>query len=80
MSESDSNVDLLVKDADCLVTMDGQELDSAWLAVKDGLVHSLGSSGDKPPAAARTVSAAGGLITPGFICTHHHIYQNLTRD
>ena len=80
MSDSDSPVDLLVKDADCLVTMDGQELDSAWLAVKDGLVHSLGSSSETPPAAARTVSAAGGLLTPGFICTHHHIYQNLTRD
>jgi cytosine/adenosine deaminase-related metal-dependent hydrolase len=71
--------DLLVRDSELLVTMDGQELAGGWVALRDGLVDAVGAPGDEPDAAAQ-LSASGCLVTPGLINTHHHIFQNLTRS
>lgn len=73
-----SVADLLVRDADLLVTMRGDEIEGGWVAIRDGLVQAVGRSGEEP-AASETLSATGCLVTPGLINTHHHIYQNLTR-
>ena len=70
--------DLLVRDAERLVTMTGDEIVGGWVAVTDGLVAAVGNAGSEPPA-AQAVSARGCLVTPGLINTHHHIFQNLTR-
>lgn len=74
-------VDLLVRDAELVATVDDVrcELRGGWVALRDGLVHSLGSSLETPPTAQRTISASGCLVTPGLVNTHHHLYQNLTR-
>lgn len=80
MSEAAGSVDLLVRDAELLVTMTGDELRGGWVAIKDGFVSAVGSSGDEPAEAAEVLSASGCLVTPGLINTHHHIYQNLTRS
>lgn len=74
------NVDLLVKNAAWLITMDGREIAGGWLAVREGKIAAVGESTDPMPDAAEVLDAAGGFITPGFICTHHHIYQNITRN
>ena len=76
-----TGVDLLVRDAGRLVTMDDErrELAGGWVAVDNGLVASVGRAGDPEPPARRVLDAAGGLVTPGLINTHHHLYQNLTR-
>ena len=71
--------DLVVRDAELLVTMTGEELPGGWVAIADGLVSAIGRPGDEPRAAA-TVDAGGCLVTPGLINTHHHIFQNLTRS
>ena len=71
--------DLLVRDSTLLVTMDGRELPGGWVGLKDGLVASVGEAGEEPDALAE-LSAAGCLVTPGLINTHHHIFQNLTRS
>jgi cytosine/adenosine deaminase-related metal-dependent hydrolase len=73
--------DLVVANALLVATVDDdrRELPGGWVAVTDGLVSGVGSSADPVPAAARTLDAAGCLVTPGLINTHHHIYQNLTR-
>src|SRR5262245_29219820 len=70
--------DLLLRDAERLVTISGDEIGGGWVAVTDGLVSAVGAAGDEP-AAAQVVSAGGCLVTPGLINTHHHMFQNLTR-
>jgi cytosine/adenosine deaminase-related metal-dependent hydrolase len=74
-------VDLLVRDADLLVTCDNdrRELSGGWVAVDAGVVVALGDSGALPPTAREVRDAAGCLVTPGLINTHHHMFQNLTR-
>ena len=74
-------VDLLLTDADLIATVDkdDRELRSGWIAATDGLITAIGGDGDEQPAATRTLSAKGCLVTPGLINTHHHLYQNLSR-
>jgi len=77
-----TGADLLVRGALLVATVDDDrnEIDGGWVAITDGLVAALGGAGDVPPDAARVLDAAGCLVTPGLINTHHHIYQNLTRS
>ena len=72
--------DLLVRDCLLLVTMDPQrrEFAGGWVAVTAGRVSAIGGFGYEPPA-REVISAAGCLVTPGLVNTHHHMYQNLTR-
>jgi len=68
---------LLVKNADVLVTMDGnrRELKGGCLLVEDGVITSVGP--EMP--ADETLDATGCVVTPGLVNTHHHLYQSLTR-
>ena len=72
-------VDLLVRDARCVATMDGErrELRGGWVAITGGLVSGVGTT--DPPLASTTIDATDCLVTPGLINAHHHLYQNLTR-
>jgi cytosine/adenosine deaminase-related metal-dependent hydrolase len=82
MERTDEVVDLLVTGAELVATVDDErrELSGGWVAIHDGLVHSLGDAGTAQPEAMRVLRADGCLVTPGLINTHHHIYQNLTRS
>ena len=72
--------DLLVSGSELLVTLgSGNEIAGGWVAITGGLVSSIGRPGDEPTAKV-TLSADGCLVTPGFVNTHHHIFQNLTRS
>ncbi|NOR61319.1 MAG: 8-oxoguanine deaminase [Rhodobacteraceae bacterium] len=68
---------LLVKNADVLVTMDGdrRELKGGCLLVEDGVITSVGP--EMP--ADEILDATGCVVTPGLVNTHHHLYQSLTR-
>ncbi len=73
--------DLLVRDAELVATVDERrrEIPGGWVAVTDGVVSAVGGPGDPAPEAARVLDAAGCLVTPGLVNSHHHLYQNLTR-
>ncbi|MCD6726731.1 MAG: 8-oxoguanine deaminase [Solirubrobacteraceae bacterium] len=72
------SADLLVRDADLVVTMAGEEIPGGWVAIANGCVQAIGPAGDEPET-ADWLSARGALVTPGLINTHHHMFQNLTR-
>jgi cytosine/adenosine deaminase-related metal-dependent hydrolase len=70
--------ELLIRDAELLVTMTGDELSGGWVAISGGMVDAVGPAG-REPEAAETLSARGCLVTPGLVNAHHHMFQNLTR-
>jgi 8-oxoguanine deaminase len=72
---------LLVRRAELLVTMDQErrEIPDGALLARDGWVEQVGSTGDLPGSADRVIDLSGHVLLPGFINTHHHLYQTLTR-
>ena len=73
---------LLVKNADMLVTMDGErrELAGAGLYAEDGIIRQVGTTASLPTDADRVIDASGQILLPGFVNTHHHLNQTLTRN
>ena len=71
--------DILIKQADAIVTMNGEraELAGADLLIRGGQIAALGQGIAAP--GARIVQAHGCVVTPGLVNTHHHLYQTLTR-
>jgi cytosine/adenosine deaminase-related metal-dependent hydrolase len=48
------------------------------VAIEGGRIVAVGDAGT-PAQGEVTLDCAGGIITPGFVNTHHHLYQWLTR-
>ena len=78
-------MDVLIRNADLIATVDDQrrEIRGGWIALTGNLITGIGGTENAPSAAeiggATVIDAAGCLVTPGLVNTHHHIYQNLTR-
>jgi cytosine/adenosine deaminase-related metal-dependent hydrolase len=72
---------LKIKNIATLVTMDDQrrELHHTNLYIKDGFIHTIGALGDMPAKADQEIDLSGHIVFPGFVNTHHHFYQTLTR-
>jgi cytosine/adenosine deaminase-related metal-dependent hydrolase len=72
---------LLVRGADCLVTMDQvrREITDGGLFIRDGIIEAVGTSADLPDTADEVLDLSGHVVVPGLINTHHHFFQNLTR-
>jgi len=72
---------LLVRNAQVLVTMDGdrREITSGGIFARDGVIEQIGVASDLPDTADEVFEAAGMLVLPGLVNSHHHIYQSLTR-
>ena len=68
----------LLRGAKVVVTMDdaGTELAAADVLIRDGVIAAVGQG---LTTTGTVHSAAGCVITPGLINTHHHLYQTLTR-
>lgn len=71
--------DLLIKNADVLVTMDDrrQELSGHDILCRDGKIAQIGVG--LVAEGADNIDASGCVVTPGLINTHHHLFQTLTR-
>lgn len=71
----------LIRGADALWTgLPGAAMRSSAgndLRVRDGLVHSIGVLSPEP--GERVVDARGCVIYPGWINTHHHLFQSLLK-
>jgi cytosine/adenosine deaminase-related metal-dependent hydrolase len=72
---------LLLKNADILVTMDEErrEIAGGGLFARDGVIEQVGPTDALPTTADSLLDMSGRIVTPGFVNTHHHLYQNLTR-
>jgi len=73
---------LLAKNAEVLVTMDGarRELKGAGIFAVDGRITAVGKSEDLPATADTVLDLTGQIVLPGFVNTHHHLNQTLTRN
>src|SRR5258708_13142739 len=73
---------LLGKNAEVLVTMDSQrrEVKNAGLYVEDGFIKQVGPNEELPPTADTVIDLSGQIVLPGFVNTHHHLNQTLTRN
>lgn len=71
--------DILIRNADAVVTMNGarQEITGGDVLIRGGVIAALGQGLQAP--GAEVVNAAGSVVTPGLVNTHHHLYQTLTR-
>jgi len=71
--------DTLIRNADVVVTMDEgrRELPAADVLIRGGVIAAVGAGLQAP--GAELVEAAGAVVTPGLVNTHHHLYQTLTR-
>ncbi len=70
--------ELLLRRADCVVTMDAarREIAGGDVLIRDGAVAAVGVG---LATSGRVVEARGCVVTPGLVNTHHHLYQTLTR-
>ncbi|MCI3923735.1 8-oxoguanine deaminase [Paenibacillus sp. TRM 82003] len=72
---------LLVKNARNIVTMDGEKRTVAGgsMYIEDQRIVAIGA--DLPyETADEVIDAAGKIVYPGLINTHHHLYQTFTRN
>jgi cytosine/adenosine deaminase-related metal-dependent hydrolase len=72
---------LLIRDAAHVETFDDANLalTDASIFVRDGAIEAIGAASALPREADRVVDARGCVVIPGFVNTHHHFYQTLTR-
>ncbi len=70
--------EILIRNADTVLTMDDlrQELVNADILIRDGQIAQIGH---KLETDGEIHDAAGCVVTPGLVNTHHHLYQTLTR-
>jgi len=72
---------ILIKNPLMIATMNssGDEFSGGHILLKDGMIASIGP-GDFIGQADKEIDAGGMVVLPGFINTHHHLYQTLTRN
>jgi cytosine/adenosine deaminase-related metal-dependent hydrolase len=73
--------DILIQHADHILTMDDSraELRGADILIRGGVIAAIGMGLAARHPGAEVIHAAGCVVTPGLVNTHHHLYQSLTR-
>ncbi len=72
---------ILIKNPLAVATMNdnGAEFSGGHILIEDSIIKSIGTEALDIPA-DEIIDASDMVITPGFINTHHHLYQTLTRN
>jgi cytosine/adenosine deaminase-related metal-dependent hydrolase len=70
--------ELLIRGAAVVVTMDAgrREIAGGDVLIRGGVIAAVGQG---LQTTGRVVAAAGCVVTPGLVNTHHHLFQTLTR-
>lgn len=68
---------ILLRNADCLITMDGEDRLKIDIRIENGVIAQIGH--DLETEGAEIHDLRGTVVTPGLVNTHHHLYQTLTR-
>jgi 8-oxoguanine deaminase len=81
MRTSQDGAPRLVIEGAHVATVTGPELPSGTVVVEDGRIAAVGARADVAAdrAGTRVVDGRGCLLTPGFVNTHQHLYQWVTR-
>ncbi|MFQ5796973.1 MAG: 8-oxoguanine deaminase [Candidatus Bipolaricaulia bacterium] len=80
-NKNKSNGKTVIAGATALATLETGSgyLEDGYLVIEGETIREIGT-GEPPSDSYDTViDARGKLVTPGFINTHHHLYQTLTR-
>jgi cytosine/adenosine deaminase-related metal-dependent hydrolase len=72
---------LLFRHADVVVTMDDarREIRDGAVLIEDHRIVAVGPTGTLPDTADDVIDLTGHVVLPGFVNTHHHMFQSLTR-
>ncbi|GAB4194005.1 MAG: 8-oxoguanine deaminase [Roseiflexaceae bacterium] len=72
---------LLLRNAECVVTMDAarREIANGAVLIDGGRIAAVGPAAELPDQADQVIDCRGMLLMPGLVNTHHHLYQSLTR-
>jgi cytosine/adenosine deaminase-related metal-dependent hydrolase len=72
---------ILIKNIEMLVTMDDQrrELSHTNLYIENGFIKAIGDTQELSESIDQVLDLSGHIVFPGFVNTHHHFYQTLTR-
>jgi cytosine/adenosine deaminase-related metal-dependent hydrolase len=72
---------ILIENLDYIATFDPERrvLQNASIVVEGPLIKAIGESRGAPREADLVVDGTGKIALPGFINTHHHFFQQLTR-
>ncbi len=57
----------------------GTELADGAIFARNGWIERVGPTSKLPTHAHRVIDARGKVVLPGFVNTHHHLYQTMTR-
>jgi 8-oxoguanine deaminase len=72
---------LLIDACEVLATMDdaATEIAGGSLLIEDGVITWVGKGRPREAGGAEMVDGRGTVALPGFVNTHHHMYQAMTR-
>ena len=73
---------LLIKDIRYVYCMDEADtfLEHTDIYIEGNVIKQIGKDLRIPADGIRVIDGAGKLALPGFVNTHHHFYQNITRN
>ncbi len=74
---------ILIEGCEVVATIDddGTEIAGGSILIEDGVIAWVGSGAPPgaPPEGIERVDGRGTVAVPGFVNTHHHLYQTMTR-